>query len=380
MWTWKLLNLLRNTLLKIRGVARRSTIQSVIKVGLISALLLLLGCGSDSETADSVSTEPSESTINKLVVQRYIEVRGTENYAEVSADTFSPGYRHIRSEFENFLYNMRDSELAQLADPDEIAIPDRLERADLIMGEGSTVVVRYYISGTHEGNFYGIPATGRAFEIPAVAIFELADGQIVSAWYMADEVGFLRQVGAEMPMRADGRYVIPPTGGEHAVASDDIMHFMLANPADSREYRNKLKVAARKANNPPPGIINEENGARPYDNFLRPGFKHVVEMGTINGDASQGFGGGYPDRVDLTDYFLIDGDTIMIRFRLTGTNTNNFYGFPATNNYVDAWEVAFMTFVDEHWRDAWWMGDDQSMLMQLGWPQSFWFPDMNSNN
>jgi len=51
------------------------------------------------------------------------------------------------------------------------------------------------------------------------------------------------------------------------------------------------------------------------------------------------------------------------------------YGLPPSNAPMDSWEVAFMTFVDEHWRDAWWIGDDQSMLMQLGWPQSFWFPE-----
>ena len=357
------------------SVKRAGAKVSTLVLILIS-VLVLKACS----TSVPLPSQASEALQNKAIVQRYFDSRGTESYAQVRAASFASDYELIRSEFENFLYNMNGSELESVADADEIALPDRVDTYDLIMGEGSTVVVRYQISATHQGNFYGMPATSERFEIPAVAIFELADGQIVSAWYMADEVGFLRQVGIEMPARADGQYLIPPTGGEHAVASDDIMHFMLANPADSREYRNKLKVAARKANNPPPGIIEEENGARPYDNFLRPGFKHVVEMGTINGDASAGFGGGYPDRVDRTDYFLIDGDTIMIRFRLTGTNTNSFYGFPATNNYVDAWEVAFMTFDDEHWRDAWWMGDDQSMLMQLGWPQSFWFPGMNSNN
>lgn len=338
---------------------------------------LLAACGSLSSPEDTGLTERE---VNKAVVASFMESRLSMSSAEIAEKFLADNYREVRNEFENLVYNLQGSTLAQQAQPLEQAILNRKDTLELVVGEGSSVAVRYLIEGTHSGNFYGIPATGKAFEIYSVAVFELTDGKITEAWFMADEIDLLMQLGTPMPDREDGQYNIPPTGGEHAISSDDILLFMLANPADSREYRNKLKIAARKANNPPPGIIDEANGRRPYDNFLRPGFKHIVEMGGVNGDAAQGFGGGYPDRIDKMDYFMIDGDTIMIRFRLTGTNTASLYGLPISNAPMDSWEVAFMTFVDEHWRDAWWIGDDQSMLMQLGWPQSFWFPGTNSNN
>lgn len=348
---------------------------ATIKLAMLAGtVLVLVACGS---MPMSNSPATSEREINKEVISRFMETRLEMTPGQLSDEFFADNYREIRSEFESLSYNIQGSRLADQAQPVEQAISNRSDSVEIVMGEGSSVAVRYRIAGTHAGNLYGIPATGTDFEIYAVAVFELTDGKIEDAWYMADEVDLLMQLGTPMPAREDGRYNIPPTGGEHAISSDDILQFMLANPADTREYRNKLKIAARKANNPPPGIIDEADGARPYDNFLRPGFKHIVEMGGVNGDAAQGFGGGYPDRDDLMDYFLIDGDTIMIRFRLTGTNTNSLYGFPVTNASVDAWEFAFMTFVDEHWRDAWWIGDDQSMLMQLGWPQSFWFPEQD---
>jgi predicted ester cyclase len=344
-----------------------------LKAGFLGATLtILVACGS-MPSSDSATL--SERDINKAVVTRFMDNRLQMTSDEVADEFLADNYQEIRNEFENLVYNIQGSALANQAQPIDQAISNRRDTLDLVVGEGSSVAVRYIIKGSHSGNLYGIPATGKDFEIYSVAVFQLTDGKITEGWYMTDEVELLRQLGTAMPAREDGRYNIPPTGGEHAVSSDAILQFMLANPADTREYRNKLKIAARKANNPPPGIIDEADGRRPYDNFLRPGFKHIVELGGVNGDASQGFGGGYPDRDDLMDYFLIDGDTIMIRFRLTGTNTVSLYGLPPSNAPMDSWEVAFMTFVDEHWRDAWWIGDDQSMLMQLGWPQSFWFPE-----
>ncbi len=345
----------------------------VLKTGVLVALLLgLVACGS-MPSADSAGL--SEREINKAVVTRFMESRLDLSPAELSDEFMAGNYQEVRNEFENLAYNVQGSILAEQADSLDQAISNRKDTLDLVMGEGSSVAVRYLIQGTHSGNLYGIPATGKDFEIYSVAVFELTDGKITEAWFMSDEIELLLQLGAPMPAREDGRYNIPPTGGEHAIASDDILQFMLANPAGTIEYHNKLIIAARKANNPPPGIINEENGARPYDNFLRPGFKHITGIGSEYGDAEQGFGGGFPDRIDKMDYFLIDGDTIMIRFRLTGTNTASLYGLPISNAPMDAWEFAFMTFVDGYWRDAWWFGDDQSMLMQLGWPQSFWFPE-----
>lgn len=336
-------------------------------------MLIVFGAGQSVSAQDSASL--TEREINKAVISSFMERRLELSSSQLQQEFLAENHREVRSEFENLRYNIQGTKYAQQAQPLVQAIAQRRDNVEIVMGEGSSVAVRYFIEGSHAGNLFGIRATGIEFGIHAVAVFELEGGRITESWFMADEVDLLRQLGTPMPAREDGRYHIPPTGGEHAIASDDILSFMLANPADSPQYRNKLKIAARKANNPPPGIIDEEDGRRPYDNFLRPGFKHIVEIGTKFGDPKFGFGAAYPDRIDKMDYFLIDGDTIMIRFRLTGTNTVSMFGLPPTNEAVDAWEVAFMTFVDEHWRDAWWIGDDQSMLMQLGGPQSFWFPE-----
>lgn len=72
------------------------------------------------------------------------------------------------------------------------------ERLD-VFGEGDRVVVRWSLSGTHQGEFMGIPATNKPFTLTGTTIYKLAGGKVVEAWYAADMMGFYAQIGATPP-------------------------------------------------------------------------------------------------------------------------------------------------------------------------------------
>jgi predicted ester cyclase len=83
------------------------------------------------------------------------------------------------------------------------AFPDgRWEEADAI-AEGDLVVMRTHFSGTHQGEFFGIPATGRRVAIGSIHICRFIDGLIVEHWGHGDDLGMLQQLGA-MPVGATG--------------------------------------------------------------------------------------------------------------------------------------------------------------------------------
>jgi steroid delta-isomerase-like uncharacterized protein len=44
--------------------------------------------------------------------------------------------------------------------------------------DGSTVVVEWASTATHDGDFFGIPASGRSYNLRGVDIFEVANGKI----------------------------------------------------------------------------------------------------------------------------------------------------------------------------------------------------------
>jgi predicted ester cyclase len=73
-----------------------------------------------------------------------------------------------------------------------------MELVDLI-AEGDTVVGHFRCSGTHRGEWLGVPATGRRFEaIDEIYIFKVSGGKLVSGIGVEDNLTRLRQLGLEV--------------------------------------------------------------------------------------------------------------------------------------------------------------------------------------
>lgn len=82
------------------------------------------------------------------------------------------------------------------------AFPDLQTIIEDEMAEGDRVVQRQRTVGTHEGEFQGIPATGKCVDIGGIWIFRLAGGKIVELWGQVDQVTMLQQLGV-MPVPAE---------------------------------------------------------------------------------------------------------------------------------------------------------------------------------
>lgn len=76
------------------------------------------------------------------------------------------------------------------------AFPDlRNDIRDLIAAP-DRVAVRYRFSGTHLGEAYGIPATGRRVETLGLVMFRIEHGRLVEGWAVDDLYSLFRQLGA----------------------------------------------------------------------------------------------------------------------------------------------------------------------------------------
>jgi steroid delta-isomerase-like uncharacterized protein len=53
----------------------------------------------------------------------------------------------------------------------------------------------YTLTGTHTGDFMGIPATGRRISVTGVNLFRVRDGKIVEEWVSNDSLGMMQQLG-----------------------------------------------------------------------------------------------------------------------------------------------------------------------------------------
>lgn len=89
----------------------------------------------------------------------------------------------------------------------------------------------------------------------------------------------------------------------------------------------------------------------------------------------QGFPGGgsflrgaFPDRVDIIEDVIADGDRVGLRFRLTGTHRGNLFGIAPTGRKVDVYEIAILRVNDGRITEGWFMADEAGILKQLGTP------------
>ena len=79
------------------------------------------------------------------------------------------------------------------------AFPDMTLTVEDQVAEGDKVVSRLRFSGTQQGEFNAMPASGKSVSIGIIDIFRIEEGKIVERWGESDTLGMLVQLGAVPP-------------------------------------------------------------------------------------------------------------------------------------------------------------------------------------
>ena len=81
------------------------------------------------------------------------------------------------------------------------AFPDLRMEAHEVLAEGELLCARSTMSGTHQGEFMGMPPSGKRFEIEGFDMLRVHDGQCTEHWGVMDAMAMMQQLGA-MPEQA----------------------------------------------------------------------------------------------------------------------------------------------------------------------------------
>jgi steroid delta-isomerase-like uncharacterized protein len=77
------------------------------------------------------------------------------------------------------------------------AFPDFFYRVEDQVAEGDKVTTRYTMGGTHQGEFFGVPGSGKRIEISGINVDRFDEsGKMVEEWASYDLLGAMRQAGA----------------------------------------------------------------------------------------------------------------------------------------------------------------------------------------
>lgn len=134
---------------------------------------------------------------NKAIVARIIDLSNEHKYDEAKA--------LYADDFVN-----RDAGAPDIQDRDALMVMfaawgagfgDGAAKIEDLIAEGDQVTKRWIYTGTHTGEFMGIPPTGKAIKMTAITIYRLVGGKVVECWWNYDSLGLMQQLG-----------VIPPLG------------------------------------------------------------------------------------------------------------------------------------------------------------------------
>ena len=78
----------------------------------------------------------------------------------------------------------------------EAAFPDLHVHLGDVLADGDKVITRSHWTGTHKGDFMGVPASGASVDVSFIDIWRIEDGLLAESWVRMDLLGLMQQVGA----------------------------------------------------------------------------------------------------------------------------------------------------------------------------------------
>jgi steroid delta-isomerase-like uncharacterized protein len=80
------------------------------------------------------------------------------------------------------------------------AFPDLDFSIERQIAEGDTIASVGHMTGTHQGDFLGVPATGRKISVPVMDTGRVRGGRFSEHWGLVDVPQLMGQLGVSQPM------------------------------------------------------------------------------------------------------------------------------------------------------------------------------------
>jgi steroid delta-isomerase-like uncharacterized protein len=129
---------------------------------------------------------------NKAIIARMIEQVWNEGRTDLVEEFFTKDYvQHIAGQPAVAGFEV----VQQGAASSRAAYPDFHLSIDAQVAEGDSVATRWTVTGTHEDEFYGIPAMGKQVIHYGTTFYRLENGRIAEVWFLADMMGLMQQLG-----------------------------------------------------------------------------------------------------------------------------------------------------------------------------------------
>jgi steroid delta-isomerase-like uncharacterized protein len=238
------------------------------------------------------------------------------------------------------------------------AFPDLRITIDDLMAQGDKAAARVTFRGSQQGEFQGIPATGKSFTMGAIGLLRFEAGEVVEHWATLDLLSLLTQLGVapaqhNLPYESlwPARPGNPRTQVGDTAANLAVVRRFFDETCNSRHLvvAEELFAANHRYHDPsipdvakgPAGITQPSGPVVPYQSAFSNAHWHVQDM-------------------------LAEGDTVVTRWYGTGTQDGDMPGIPAAGKQVEVPGIWYQHLSDGKIVESWQVWDTLRMLQQLG--------------
>jgi predicted ester cyclase len=217
---------------------------------------------------------------------------------------------------------------------------------DLIC-EGEYVFGRGEISGTHEGEFFGIPGSGKKVYWTGTRLFRVQDLKVTDGWFNVDMVSLLQQMGAIPGWQEPTPTPPMPTGAPGTrEESKQIMRTLI----DEIWGKGRIELADELFH---PQAICPSAWQLPVG---PEGTKQIVQMVRT----------AFPDYWVRIETLCGEDDRVGARIVQGGTHEGEFFGVAPTGKTVEWTEMALLRIGDGKILATWFDSDIAGLFQQLG--------------
>lgn len=291
---------------------------------------------------------------NKALLRRFIEIWNTGNVTIadefVSADlvdhSLPPGLPPGLTGFKLLVGGFR------------AAFPDLRITIDDLMAQGDKAAARVTFRGTQQGEFQGIPATGKSFTMGAIGILRFKTGEVVEHWATLDLLSLLTQLGvapAQHNLPYESLWPVRPNNhrsqAADVTANLAVVRRFFEEVCNSRrlDIAGELFAADHRYHDPsipdvadgPAGIQQNPGPVVPYQSAFSNAHWHVEDM-------------------------LAEGDTVVTRWYGTGIQDGDLPGTSPAGKQVEVPGIWYQHLVNGKIVESWQVWDTLVMLQQLG--------------
>jgi predicted ester cyclase len=293
-----------------------------------------------------VTADDATEIANKAIIARYVyatNIMDLDSFDGYVAEDYvedqpipgqEPGIEGLKEAYKIFAGPFSDA---------VFIFVDLFAEGDLVFGRGE-------ISGTNDGEFFGIPPTNKKISWTGTRLFRLKDNKVTHGWFNADIAGMLVQMGVAPappgPPPPDPPPVMPTGAPGTREQCKEIMRKLI----DEVWAKGNLDLADELFH---PEAICPSAATLPVG---PEGTKMIVQMVR---DA-------FPDYWVRIDLIAAEADRVGARITQGGTHTGDFFGIPPTGKTVEWTEMAILRIGDGKILATWFDSDIAGLMQQLG--------------